>query len=165
MEYIFDCSPAILLFEKCNLRKQLRRFSENNKLYVPLRVLEEYKKGKSVKPSDVKEFQEIFSVTNPKLHNDLLPYFNFRDNYGEIWVISHSLAHSECCCVIDEEFGRAIATLFNRKLTGAVGIIGEMKKQGFLSQNDLSHLIEDVKKSGFFISKKLLKVLEEICSQ
>ena len=163
MPYIFDCSPAILLFEKCNLRKQLNLFRENNKLCVPLRVFEEFKNGKNVGSEDVTEFEKIFSVVNPTLHPDLLPYFNFIDSYGEIWVISYSLTHSEYCCVIDEEFGRGIARLYNLKLTGAVGIISEMKKQGFLSQNDLSHLVDDVKKSGFYISKKLCNALEEIC--
>ena len=163
MHYIFDCSPAILLFEKCNLRKQLNNFAENNKLCVPFRVFEEFKTGKNVEPEDVTEFKKIFSVVNPTLYQDLLPYFNFIATYGEIWVMSYSLTHSEYCCVIDEEFGRGIARLYNLKLTGAVGIISEMKKQGFLLQNDLYHLVEDVKKSGFFISKKLCKTLEEIC--
>jgi len=163
MEYVFDTSSAILLFEKCNLRKHLLKFSQNNKLCVPLRVFEEYKDGKNVEQTDIEKFQEIFLVVNPTLNRDLLPYFNFKESYGEMWVISYVLTNSESCCVIDEEFGREISTLFKLKLTGAVGIICEMKKQGFLSEDDLSHLIDDVKKSGFYLSKKLLKELDKTC--
>jgi predicted nucleic acid-binding protein len=164
MEYIFDASPAILLFEKCNLRKQLQKFSETNKLHVPLRVFEEYKKGKDVKPDDVNDFQKVFSVVNPTLNRELLPYFNFKDSSGEIWVMSYVFTNSECCCVIDEEFGREIATLFNLNLTGAIGIIEEMKKFGCLSENDLHCLPDNVRNSGFYISKKLLEDLDRICS-
>lgn len=164
MDYIFDTSSAILLFEKCNLRKQLLKFSETNNLYVPTRVVEEYIKGENVKPSDIIEFQKVFSVNNPTLEGVLLPYFNYDSSSGEIWVISHALRNPECCCVIDEEFGRNIATLFERKLTGAIGIIKEMKEQKILSDDDFRRVRVDIRKSGFYLSKKLLRELNEISS-
>ena len=162
MEYIFDASSAILLFEKCDLRNQLLKFSKVNKLYVPTRVLEEYAKGEDIKPSDIAGFRKVFSVINPTLEQVLLPYFNFDDSSGEIWVISHALKNRECCCVIDEEFGRNIATLFETKLTGAIGIIKELKSQNLLSDDDLRQLRAKVRKSGFYLSKKLLKELDKI---
>jgi len=164
MDYIFDTSPTILLFEKCNLRKQLMELSKANKLYVPSIVFEEFKKGENVKPVDIEEFRKIFSVINPTLNRDLLPYFNFKDNSGEIWVISHALENQECCCVIDEEFGRNIATIFNRKLTGAIGIVRELKNCRLLSNDELRQLRVKVRKSGFYLSKEKLKELDEICS-
>lgn len=102
MDYIFDASPVILLFEKCDLRKQLLDFSKTNKLYVPSRVF--------------------------------------------------------------EEFGRNIATHYEMQLTGTVGIIEEMRKQKILSDDDLRQIRVDVRKSGFYLSKKLLKELDKICS-
>ena len=161
MDYIFDTSSAILLFEKCDLRDQLLKFSEVNKLYVPTRVFEEYLEG-NVKPSDIADFKKVFSVINPTLEEVLLPYFNFDSSFGEIWVISHTLRNQECCCVIDEEFGRNIATLFERKLTGAIGIIKELKSQNFLSDDDLRQIKVKIRKSRFYLSKKLLKELDEI---
>jgi len=164
MDYIFDTSPAILLFEKSNLRKQLLKFSETNNLYVPSRVVEEYLKGENVSPSDIIEFQKVFMVINPTLEVVLLPYFNNDSSSGEIWVISHALRNPECCCVIDEEFGRNIATLFETKLTGAIGIINELKRQKILSDDDLRQTRDRIRKSGFYLSKELLEELDEICS-
>lgn len=164
MDYIFDTSPAILLFEKSNLRKQLLKFSETNNLYVPSRVVEEYLKGENVSPSDIIEFQKVFMVINPTLEVVLLPYFNNDSSSGEIWVISHALRNQECCCVIDEEFGRNIATLFETKLTGAIGIINELKRQKILSDDDLRQTRDRIRKSGFYLSKELLEELDEICS-
>lgn len=164
MNYIFDTSSAILLFEKCHLRKQLLDFSKISKLYVPSRVFEEFKKGVNVKPTDIDDFKKVFSVVNPTMNNELLSYFNFKDRSGEIWVIAYAIRNPECCCVIDEEFGRNIAIHFELQLTGAMGIIYEMKEQKILSENDLHHLRENIEKSGFYLSKKLLKELDKICS-
>jgi len=164
MDYIFDTSSAILLFEKCNLRKQLLRFSETNRLCVPTRVMDEYIKGENVKPSDTIEFQKVFTVINPSLEVVLLPYFNYESSSGEIWVISYALKNLECCCVIDEEFGRSVADLFETKLTGAIGIIREMKNQNILSDDELRQLRVNIRKSGFYLSKKLLKELDQICT-
>jgi predicted nucleic acid-binding protein len=163
MKYVFDTSSVILLFEKCKIRKQLLRFSQKNKLCVPVRVFEEYKDGKEVNQTDIEMFQEVFQIVKPNLNEDFLPYFNFEERYGEMWVMSYVLTNSESYCVIDEDFGREISNLFKLKLTGSVGIIDEMKKQGFLSKNELEHLYYNVKHSGFYISKKLLKELHRIC--
>lgn len=164
MNYIFDTSPAILLFEKCNLRKQLMKFSKFNKLYVPSRVFEEFKIGENVKPIDIFHFQKVFSVVNPTLDRELLSYFNFKDRSGEIWVIAHALRNPECCCVIDEEFGRSIAIHFELKLTGAIGIIEEMKNHNLLSDDDLQIIKARIEKSRFYLSKKLIKELDRTCS-
>jgi len=164
MDYIFDTSSAIVLLEKCVLRNQLLKFSKANKLYVPTRVLEEYVRGENVNPSDIADFKKVFSVINPTLEEVLLPYFNFDESSGEIWVISHALRNPGCGCVIDEEFGRNIATLFETKLTGAIGIIMELKRQKILSDDDLRQIRVKVRKSRFYLSKKLLRELDKICS-
>lgn len=164
MDYIFDTSSIILLFEKCGLKKQLLQFSQTNRLHAPTRVMEEYVRGKNVTPTDITDFKKVFSLINPILEKVLLPYFNFESTDGAIWVISHTLGNPECWCVIDEEFGRNIATLFERKLTGAIGIIDEMKRQNILSDVELHKIRKNIRKSGFYLSKKLLKELDKICS-
>ena len=164
MDYILDTSSVILLIEKCVLTNQLLKFSQTNKLYVPNRVMEEYVEGENVSSSDIANFKRVFSVINPTLEKALLPYFNFDESSGEIWVISHALRNPECCCVIDEEFGRNIATLFQAKLTGAIGIIMKLKSQNLLSDDDLRQIKVRVRKSGFYLSKKLLKELNGILS-
>ena len=164
MDYIFDTSSVILLLENCGLKKQLLQFSQTNKLYVPTKVMEEYAKGEGVTASKITDFKKVFSVSNSTLERVLLPYFNFDDSSGEIWVISYALRNPESCCVIDEEFGRNVATLFETKLTGAIGIIKELKSQNLLSNDDLRQIRIKVRNSRFYLSKKLLKELDKICS-
>jgi len=164
MEYIFDTSSIILLFERCGLKNQLLQFSQTNKLRVPIRVIEEYAKGENVTASSMTDFQKVFSVVNPTLEEVLLPYFNFDSSVGEIWVISYALRNPESCCVIDEDFGRNVATLFETRLTGAIGIIKGLKNQNLLSDNDLRQIRGRVRKSRFYLSKRLLKELDKICS-
>ena len=126
--------------------------------------MEEYVEGEDVTASSITDFKKIFSIVNPTLEQVLLPYFNFDDSSGEIWVISHALKNPECCCVIDEDFGRNVATLFETKLTGAIGIIRELRRQKILSDDDLRQIRVNVRKSGFYLSKKLLKELNNIGS-
>lgn len=153
MKYIFDTSAIIVLLEICGLGNQLLRFSSENELNVPSKVAEEYLRGAS--NIDKSTFEKIFSVVSVDLEQELLPYFNFDSSSGEIWVISHACKHQDCCCVIDEEFGRSICELFKVRLTGAIGIIKEMKKQAFLSNKDLALVKRKIKSSQFYLSKKL----------
>ena len=160
MRYIFDTSAIIVLLEICDLEDQLKRFSVENELHVPPRVAEEFLEGCSIDPS---VFTAPFKVVNVDLEQELLPYFNFDSSSGEIWVISHVFKHQDYCCVIDEEFGRRICRFFGFKLTGSIGIIDELRKQGFLADDDLEQTRNKIRKSRFYLSKELLKKLDAIC--
>lgn len=158
MKYVFDTSAIIVLLEICGLRDQLMLFSLNNELYVPATVKEEYLRGAYVNEAT---FERLFKVVNVDLKKDLLPYFNYDSSCGEIWVISHACNHQGFCCVIDEEFGRGICKLFNVNITGAIGIIKEMRRQGVLSEDDTTFIKRAIKDSRFYLSKKLLDELEQ----
>jgi len=160
MDYIFDTSGVIVLLEICCLEKQLSAFSVRNRLYIPERVRDEFLTQCKINPSIT---TKIFSVVNPKLNEKLLPYFNFDSNSGEFWAISYACHDENCCCVIDEEFGRNICAFFRVKSTGSVGIINEMKKQGFLAKQDLLEIRDRIRNSRFYLSKELLAKLDEIC--
>ena len=54
--------------------------------------------------------------------------------------------------------------LFETKLTGAIGIIKELKRQKILSDDSLRQIRDRVRKSGFYLSKMLLRELDEIGS-
>jgi len=155
MNYIFDTSAIIVLIEICSLKDVLLKFSRENHLYVPSQVKKEFLEG-SLSPRDESIFVEIFSIIPVELEEKLLPYFNFDSSDGAIWVISHGHNDLNCCCVIDEEFGRKISKLFNVKITGAIGIIIKMKEMGFLSNKDLQKIKERIRKSKFYYTEKLL---------
>jgi predicted nucleic acid-binding protein len=126
--------------------------------------MEEYAIGdeENFKPN-LLVFREIFSPIRPELDSELLPFFNYDASSGEIWVISYARLHPECCCVIDETFGRNICNFMNVKLTGTIGIINEMKLCGILDIRDLKSIRNTIKASGFYLSKELLQKLDLIC--
>ena len=159
MEYVFDTSVVIVLLEICGLENPLRAFSIKNPLYMPKRVKEEFLDGCKVD----KEVINIFSVCNPAIDENLLTYFNQDSSSGEFWTISYCCRNDSCVCVIDEGFGRNLCKFLGIKLTGSVGLIGEMKKQGFLSRENLLEIHNKIKESHFYLSKELLEKLDSIC--
>jgi predicted nucleic acid-binding protein len=161
-EYILDTSVLILLFEKCHLREELLKFSKTNALYVPSKVEAEYFRGNGTGEGTV-EFKQIFKSINPTLENDILPYFNFQDEFGEVWVISYAIKNPNCYCVIDEQLGRNVCDVFNLKLTGTVGIIDQMKKLNYFSNEKMMEIRQTIRTCGFYLSKEMCKELDRIC--
>lgn len=158
MNYIFDTSAVIVLIEICRLKEALLKFSQENKLYVPLKVKEEFLYGSD--PSESIDFDDIFSVINVELDTRLLPYFNFDSSDGAIWVMSYACKNLDCFCVIDEEYGRNICRFFNLKLRGSIRIIIELRKAGLLSGKDLLDIKDRIRKSKFYYTEKLLNELD-----
>ncbi len=153
-----------MLLEKCQLKSQLLKFAEANTLCAPQRVLEEYEIGDGENPKpNLAVFREVFSLVSVTLDNELLPYFNYDSSSGEIWVISHALQNPEYTCVIDELFARNICNLMNAKVVGTIGIINEMKLVGILDSEDLKSIRTTIRNCRFYLSKDLLKKLDEIC--
>jgi predicted nucleic acid-binding protein len=159
MDYVFDTSAIIVLLEICGLEKQLQAFSSKNSLYIPNKVKEEFLDGCKIDKTII----NVFSVINPNLNKVLLSYFVQSTNSGEFWAISHSCQNGNCICVIDDGFGRNLCKFLGIKFTGSIGVINEMKKQGFLSREDLLGIREKVRRSNFYLSKELLVKLDEIC--
>jgi predicted nucleic acid-binding protein len=159
MDYVFDTSAVIVLLEICGLEKQLQAFSSKNALYIPNKVREEFLDGCKID----KEAINAFSLVNPPPSKRLLSYFVQHSNSGEFWTISHSCSNGNCVCVIDDGFGRDLCKFLGVKFTGSIGIIDEMKKQGYLSREDLLGIREKVRRSDFYLSKELLVKLDEIC--
>jgi predicted nucleic acid-binding protein len=161
-EYVFDTSTLIILVEKCELSDAFNRFAQERKLYVPTRVVEEFLIGSSFDDHST-TLQDCFIPLDVTLADELLPYFNFKSTSGEIWVISYALRNPSCFCVIDEEFGRNICKLFSINVTGAIGIMDEMKKDGILSSSDLHCIRDKIRNARFYLSKYLSDELDRIC--
>jgi predicted nucleic acid-binding protein len=160
MKYVFDTSAVIVLLEICDLKTQLQAFSRRNLLYVPDRVREEFLEGCKIDREAINIFSPVPSIMN----QELLVYFNYKTSPGEFWTISYGCTDENCVCVIDEGFGRDLCEFLKIKYTGSIGVINEMKNQGFLSKTDLANIRERIKTSKFYLSKELLKKLDEICS-
>jgi len=158
MKYIFDTSSAIILIEICKLAPKLLEFSSSVELIAPAKVRDEFLEGTSVE--DALSFQKIFKIVSPNLKEDLLPYFHFDSNCGEFWVVSYSCENSDCCCVIDEAFGRERCNFLDLKLTGSIGIIKEMKKIGLINREDIRTIKSRIKQSDFYCTEELLKELD-----
>jgi predicted nucleic acid-binding protein len=159
MDYVFDTSAVIVLLEICGLEKQLKAFASKNTISIPKKVREEFLDGCKIN----RNASNIFSVINPLPNKQLLPYFSQHSDSGEFSAISHSCYNNNCICVIDEAFGRDLCRFLDVKFTGSIGIINEMKNQGFLSKEDLLEIREKVRRSNFYLSKELLVKLDEVC--
>lgn len=156
---MFDTSAVIVLLEICGLRKQLQAFSMKNPLYISNRVREEFLDGCKIDRDAI----DVFSLAPPILNKELLAYFNYKTNSGEFWTISHACNEGNCVCVLDDGFGRDLCEFLKIKYIGSIGIINEMKNQGFLSKKDLLEIREKIRGSNFYLSKNLLAKLDEIC--
>jgi hypothetical protein len=153
-----------MLLEKCQLCSQLKAFSRKFTVIAPIRVMEEYSLGDSDDPKpDVEIFREIFNPIHVSLDGKLLPYFYYDSACGEIWVFSYARKHREFTCVIDEMFARNVCNLLKVKVTGTIGIIKEMKDNGFLNQQDLKLIRDRIKNTRFYLSKSLVRQLDQIC--
>jgi len=159
MNYVFDTSPLIYLIEKWRLADKLLQFSLTNKLYIPTKVKGEFLEGSMASP-DVLALDEIFSVITVDLDRSLLPYFNFDSSDGAIWVISHARRNPDCCCVIDEKFGRNICSDLSVNCIGSIGIVIELKKADLLSSEDLLDIKGRIRKSKFYCTEELLSELD-----
>lgn len=159
MNYIFDTSAVIVLLEICDLKKPLQAFSSNNSLSIPTRVREEFLDGCKSDKAAI----DIFSLLPPHINKEVLPYFNNKTSSGEFWVISQGYEQVNSICVIDDGFGRELCRFLNVKHTGSIGIIQEMKQEGFLSKEDLENIRFKITKSKFYLSKELRLKLDDIC--
>jgi predicted nucleic acid-binding protein len=163
-KYVFDCSPSIMLLEKCHLKTHLLELGKLYTIFSPERVMEEYAVGDGQNPQpDTAVFKEVFSPAKVELDNELLPFFNYDSSSGEIWVMSYAKNHPEFTCVIDETFARNICNLLGIKVTGTIGIIKELKKFHLLIPDELKQIRVDIKNSHFYLSKQLLLQLDETC--
>ena len=152
---VFDTSSVIALIEICQLGGVLQKFSKKTSLYVPHRVRDEFLNGPQPQ-KDIVAFKKIFSISSVILKKELLPYFNFDSDCGEIWVISYAIKNPECWCVMDEEFGRNICRLFKVKLIGTMGIISHLRNLGYLTNTDLIRLKKSLRDSTFYLPEKFL---------
>jgi predicted nucleic acid-binding protein len=153
-----------MLLEKCHLQPQLLQLGKLCTIFAPERVMEEYSIGDGqISQPDTRIFRQVFFPAKVNLDEELLPYFNYESTSGEIWVMSYARHHPEFTCVIDEAFARNLCNLLGVKVIGTIGIIREMKTFGLLTTSDLGCVRESIRKSRFYLSRELLRQLDEIC--
>lgn len=153
---MFDTSATVVLIETCDLSEALRTFGHTNRLFAPRMVKAEYLNG--AKPErDFRVFESVFETVDVIVDSELLPYFGFDADCGEINVISYALHNEKSCCVIDEGFGRRICALFGLPLTGSVGIIKKLGHLGLISKKEKRSIRRRLRQSSFYLSKELLR--------
>jgi len=160
LKFVFDTSAVIYLVEKWKLTEELSEFSKSHQLLIPQRVKEEFVNGE-IQESDLLTLGRLFDPLPVKLEESLLPYFNFDSTDGAIWVISCGMELDECCCVIDEEFGRSICELLGVTYTGSIGIMREMISEKIIPRSRIPQLKTKIRDSAFYHSKALLEELDK----
>jgi predicted nucleic acid-binding protein len=156
MNYVFDTSAAEVLIETCRLQDALRFLSQTVTLVAPSKVRVEYLKG-SRPERDIKAFDSLFNTADEPVDSELLPYFHFDSDCGEINVISYALHNDGYCCVIDEEYGRRICVLFQLPVKGSIGLIKELCRLGLVSGEERRTIRRQLRRSTFRISRELLR--------
>lgn len=159
MNYIFDTSSIILLICDCKLGNHLLRFSTDygHKLYAPKRVYEEYLEN--IQNESLFSINNVFDILDVKMSDKLLPYFHFDSSDGEFWVISHAIQNPDCCCVIDEKFGRRLCEILRIKYIGSIGIIKILIDKGIVTKTRLTRIEKSIRSSTFYYSEDLLMEL------
>lgn len=121
-------------------------------------MYDEYRTGQRT-TIDISAVDRMFQKVGVTINEELLPYFHFDASSGEISVISYAIQIRDACCVIDEQFGRAICEIFAVDCTGTVGIIKKMVANGVLGRDSLRLIREKLKRSKFYLTAQLLNEL------
>lgn len=83
--------------------------------------------------------------------------------YGEASVIALALENKGSLAIIDDSLGRSVALSQKIKLTGTLGVLLLAKENGLITS--LSPLIMDLRKNGFYCSKKLFDDVLQIANE
>lgn len=83
--------------------------------------------------------------------------------YGEASVIALALENKGSLAIIDDSLGRSVALSQKIKLTGTLGILLLAKEDGLIAS--LSPLVADLRKNGFYCSKKLVDDVLRIANE
>jgi predicted nucleic acid-binding protein len=86
---------------------------------VTERVYNEYRTGHR-RTIDIPSVNRTFLKVSATVREELLPYFHFDATSGEISVISYVMQAPDTWCVIDEQFGRNICSIFGVNCIGTV---------------------------------------------
>ncbi len=157
MIIVSNTSPIINLaaIDKLELLKQLY-----DKIYIPEAVNFEIRNCSKGKFPILEIYKlgwiDIIPISNKKLFTSL----SLELDYGESEAIILSLENKAGLLLIDERKGRNVASRFDIKCIGVLGILMESKHKGIIPK--LEPLINDlISKAGFWMSSNLIqKVLE-----
>jgi predicted nucleic acid-binding protein len=112
--------------------------------------------------NEVKKFDWI-KVQHAK-NRALLEALKIELDAGEAEAISLSIELKADLLLIDEKLGRTIASRFDIKYVGIIGLIIEAKSKGLIE--NIKPILYDLKtKAGFWISPKLFSKIIEITKE
>ncbi|MEE9352740.1 MAG: DUF3368 domain-containing protein [Thiotrichaceae bacterium] len=104
------------------------------------------------------EFIENKQVAVKSIKDKQLPLLLIRLDLGESESIL--LAKKENLpLIIDEKKGRSVATEFGLKVIGLIGILLIFKEAGELSNDEITDIVNDLRKVDFWVSDSLLGFL------
>lgn len=83
--------------------------------------------------------------------------------YGEASVIALALENKGSLAIIDDSLARSVASSQKIKLTGTLGVLLLAKEDGLIPS--LSPLVTDLRKNGFYCSKKLVDDVLRIANE
>lgn len=150
-EIVINTSPLLAIIAASGNLEILRKLYK--KVYVPFEVHEEILKG-GITGFGIKEFERAKFLNiqaQPTNISNLL--MNLLDK-GEASVIQLAIDKNIRTVCIDERTGRRIARLNNLLVTGAIGILLNAKKHGFIGS--IRSAIDNMRAKGIFLSQNVI---------
>lgn len=77
------------------------------------------------------------------------------------WGLNLSELNKPYCCILDDKKARKIANELNLNITGSIGLIFKLKKQGIYNDSQIEGIIHSIKDSKFRVGNSILNMLRE----
>lgn len=148
---VINASPMIVLF-KSGLQQILPDLFDT--IVVPEQVFDEVRAGSDALSKAITTYNWL-DIEHVALNENILEWNLGR---GETAVISYALENTDVRVVIDDKAARKCAKTNSIKILGTGHLLVLSVRQGLIEDFDTA--FTELKKSGFWISDKLYKILK-----
>ncbi|OPY26818.1 MAG: hypothetical protein A4E28_02291 [Methanocella sp. PtaU1.Bin125] len=165
---ILDTSVVILFLHDIDGKGYFTLLSQNNHhLHIPVSVYDEVLDSSQIHELDTLISRNVIiklACNDPAEEKALRTRFPGLGN-GEInvlcWGLKLKRSGARFFCVIDEKLGRSAATKLDLPVTGSIGLIKILKDDKLLNKEQLTRIVEDIRKSPFRVNEAVLRSLTD----
>lgn len=153
---ICDASPVILLSKVSKLHLLRELASE---IWMPEPVWQEIAAG--ARAEELKAIHDALGFSLVQPDHRLFAAYSLLVDSGEASALALAASsESQCCLLMDDRRGRAVASAAGFRIMGTLGLLARARKFGLLSS--LKAVFDGLNEAGWFIEPNLIKmVLEE----
>lgn len=128
------------------------------RVYITDHVFEECTGGSFLSPEVSKEIEHIRKISFFEIKHikniDLFLSFSKLVDEGEASAIALALENKANLILLDDREAKELADIYNLNYTGTIGVLLKAKEVGLIDDS-VPEILEKLKESGFYVSKKL----------